>query len=217
MSKVSTKRAAIFLNGDLSDLKSVKQYILPSDLIICADGAAAHALLLNLVPNVIIGDFDSLPKLTQNNLKKYPIKLIRFPREKDESDSELAINYAVENNFKDVLIFGLFGSRLDHMLTNIFVLENLKTKGVKAMCVEGKQEIQIVNDQTTLKGKAGDLVSLIPLKNDVKQVTTKGLRYPLVNEDLLFGYSRGISNALAVNSAEISIKNGSLLVIHHKR
>ena len=216
MKQVSIKRAAIFFNGDLSNLKSVKNYLNPTDLIICADGAAENALNSNIIPSIIIGDFDSLSKFAQGKLRKYPIKWIRFPREKDQTDSELAIAHAVSNNCKEILIFGLFGSRLDHLLTNIFALKNLTTKGIDAVIIEGKQEIRIINNYLKLKGKIGDLVSLIPIKGDVRQVTTEGLKYKLNNEDLLFGYSRGISNVFAKKEVEVSIKDGSLLAIHYK-
>ena len=84
------KRAVLFFNGNLSDIKKAKSYINANDVIICADGAAEFALQLQIVPQVIIGDFDSLPKSAQTKLRNYPIKWIRFPREKDETDSELA-------------------------------------------------------------------------------------------------------------------------------
>lgn len=210
------KRAVLFFNGNYSDVKQAKSYLTKDDFIICADGAAEFALQLNIVPNVILGDFDSLPKLAQQKLRTNQSKWIRFPREKDETDSELAVKYALKQHYKNLLIFGLFGSRLDHLLTNIFALENLTVKGIQAICVEGKQELQVINRSLALLGKIGDLISLIPLKGDAKQVTTKGLKYPLRNEDLLFGYSRGISNVFTTKTVEISLQTGSLLVIHTK-
>jgi thiamine pyrophosphokinase len=211
------KRAILFFNGNFSDVKQAKYYLKPDDFIICADGAAEFALQLNIIPDVILGDFDSLPKSAQQKLRRNPSKWIRFPREKDETDSELAISFALEHKYKDLLIFGLFGSRIDHMLTNIAALERLTTQGIHAVCIEGRQEIQVTNNFLKLTGKVGELVSLIPLKGDAKQVTTRGLKYPLNNEDLLFGYSRGVSNVLSQNNADISVKNGSVLVIHYKR
>lgn len=210
------KKAIIFLNGDLANFKNAKDYIKSDDLIICADGAAEHALKLKLKPNIIIGDFDSLKKSLQSKLKNSQTKWIKFAVEKNETDSELAIDFAVKNGFKEILIFGLLGSRFDHIISNLFHLETLTKKAVETKIIEGNQEIFIVNKKTKLKGKIGDTISLIPLKENVKGITTKGLKYKLTNEDLLFGYSRGVSNVFSENIAEISLKTGSLLIVHSK-
>ncbi len=210
------KRAIIFYNGDLSDLRHAKQYIKPTDYIICADGGAKHAEKLGLKPDVIIGDFDSLPKTNQSKLARQGVQFITFKREKDETDSELTIKYAIKKRYKAILIFGLFGSRLDHMLTNIFALDYISNINADVTIIEGKQEIRTIHDRIKLYGKKGDLLSLIPLKGNAKKVTTLNLKYPLKNEDLLFGYSRGISNVFSKDTAEVSLQEGSLLVIHEK-
>jgi thiamine pyrophosphokinase len=210
------KRAIIFYNGDLSDIHRAKEYIKKSDFIICADGGARFVQKLNIVPQVIIGDFDSLPESSQRQFEKQPIEWVRFPTEKNETDSELALNYAIENGFKTIIVFGLFGSRMDHLLTNIFALSYLELKGIKVSFVEGNQEMQITQDIVQLKGEIGDLISLIPLKGDVKSVTTKNLQYKLKSENLYFGYSRGISNVMTAKTATVSINEGLLLVIHNK-
>jgi thiamine pyrophosphokinase len=221
------KRAIIFLNGDLSNFKNAKQYIKSTDLIICADGAAYSALNLNIIPNAIVGDFDSLSKSIQQKLrpkddrpldeKKHPVKFIRFAREKDESDSELAMDYAVRQGCKEILIFGLLGSRLDHLFSNIFHLEIIAKKAVDIKIIEGNQEVFVANKKITIKGKIGDFISLLPLSADAKSVLTEGLKYKLSNEDLLFGYSRGISNIMTQKEAEISLESGTLLVVHTKK
>ena len=210
------KRAIIFYNGDLSDLHNLEQYIQTTDYIICADGGAKLAMKLGIKPNVIIGDFDSLPKADQKEFEKEKIQFITYQKEKDETDSELALTYAIEKGYKTILLFGVFGSRIDHMLTNIFALDYLLNTNVDVTIIEGNQEIHLINNSIKLKGKKGDLVSLIPFKEDAKKVTTKNLEYPLNNEDLKFGYSRGISNVFMKNFAKISLEEGLLLVIHTK-
>lgn len=208
------KRAIIFYNGDLSNVENAKQYIKSTDYIICADGGARHALELGLNPNIILGDFDSLAHEIQESLKGKQIEWIAYDREKDETDSELALSHAIEKGYTTILLFGVFGTRLDHMLTNIFALDYLSKLHTDITIIEGNQEIRIITDHIKLHGKAGDLVSLLPLKGIAKKVTTQNLQYPLTNEDLLFGYSRGISNVFTKPTAEIFVKEGTLLVIH---
>ncbi len=210
------KRAIIFYNGNLSDVRNAKKYITSTDYIICADGGAKHALELGLKPHIIIGDFDSLSQKDQKVFAKQQVPFITYKKEKDETDSELALQYALKNGYTTIVLFGVFGSRIDHMLTNIFALEYLSNYNADVTIIEGNQAIRVIHNSIKLKGKKGDLLSLIPLKGDAKKVTTKNLQYPLHNEDLLFGHSRGISNIFIKDTAEISLQEGSILVIHEK-
>ncbi len=210
------KRAIIFYNGDLSIVENAKQYIKPTDYIICADGGTRHALRLGIKPDIILGDFDSLAPELQESLKGQHIEWIAYDTEKDETDSELALRHAIEKGYATILLFGVFGTRIDHMLTNIFALDYLSKLNADVTIIEGNKEIRIIDKSITLHGKAGDLLSLIPLKETVKKVKTENLQYPLNHEDLLFGYSRGISNVFMKSTAEVSIESGTLLVIHEK-
>lgn len=210
------KRAIIFYNGDLLVTDSAKEYIQPTDFIICADGGAKHALQLGIKPNIIIGDFDSLSELDRKNFANQNIEFVSYNKDKDETDSELALKYAIKKGYKDILLFGVLGTRLDHMMTNIFALDYLLKINADITLIENNQEIRLINKSIKLKGKKGNLISLIPFKGDAKKVTTKNLQYPLNNEDLKFGYSRGISNVLLKNTVEISLQEGLLLVIYTK-
>lgn len=211
------KRAVIFYNGDLSDISRAKKYINPTDYLIGVDGGTEKILKLGLKPNIIIGDLDSLPEKTKQKLQNKQIEWITFNPEKNETDSELALRHAIKKGYTSITVFGFFGSRLDHLLTNIFALSYFSEKNLDVLFVEGNQEIQIIKKEITLKGTPGDLVSLIPLQGNVTEVTTTNLQYPLQKEDLYFGYSRGISNVMLTKTAKVSIKSGHLLVIHTKQ
>lgn len=210
------KRAIIFYNGDLSDLTNAKKHIKATDYIICADGGTRYALALGIKPDIILGDFDSLASELQESLKDQQIEWIAYKRDKDETDSELALKHAIEKGYKTIVIFGVFGSRIDHMMTNIFALEYLLKNGIDTTIIEGNKEIRVINKSITLHGKSGDLLSLIPLKGNVKKVKTENLQFTLNHEDLFFGYSRGISNVFTKSTAEVSIEDGSLLIIHER-
>lgn len=208
------KTTYIVLNGNLS--KGIpKLTIKKSDLIICADGGAVFAKKQNIIPHVIIGDCDSIPPQVRIYFEKKRVEFIKYPREKDFTDSELAIEYALKKGAQKLVIYGLFGDRIDHMLSNIYHLAN-KSLTLPCIFVEGNTEMQFITSVNILKGKKGDELSLIPLKNDVLGVTTKNLFYPLNNEDLAFGTTRGISNLFSLSAVEVSIKKGLLLAVHRR-
>ena len=257
------KKAVIFLNGQIFSYKKILKYINKNDFIVCANGGSKHTLKLGLIPHAIIGDFDSLPNVIKKKLKKYKLKLIKYPKNdvlpdhggsgfpsyaaalpslrlgrrliprqqlhscgrgyspcsrcnKDKTDSELALDYVVKKGFKNILIFGALGKRLDHFLSNLYLLANTKYEDINLKIINQNQEIFLIKGKKIIKAKKGDLLSLIPLKEDCLGIYTKGLLYKLNNEALYFSKSRGVSNVFTSSKAEIKIKKGILLAIHTK-
>ena len=121
----------------------------------------------------------------------------------------------LKKKFKEIIIFGIFGDRIDHLFANILLLSNLQTKKlpIKIKIIEGDKEIFIFDKKIIINGLIGDEVSIIPL-NKLIGVTTNGLEYRLNNEELNFGSTRGISNVLNKKSVTITAKDGIALVIH---
>lgn len=189
--------------------------IQPSDIVICADGAAEFALEQDIIPHVIIGDFDSITKKVRDHFQQTKTNWKQFPREKDFTDAELAIAYAQEQHVDELVILGLLGDRMDHMLSNIFHISEI-AQNVSCLMIEGTTEIHIVRNRITLHGKKGDEVSLLPLKGDCGRISTHGLYYPLQQEELPFGSTRGISNVFLHEKATIEIGTGTLLVLHRR-
>lgn len=207
------QRAIVFVNGNLSDLRQAKKIIAKDDFLIAVDGGANQIEKLGLTPNLVIGDMDSInPKL----LEKY--KSIKYPRKKDKTDFELAINYCLEKKFKEIIIFGILGDRIDHLLANIFLIAKIQATSsrLQIKIFEGKKEIFIVNKEITIHGKVGDEISIIPVSEKLEGVTTKGLSYRLIDETLLFGSTRGISNVMNKNVVKIIAKKGVALVEHNQ-
>lgn len=207
-------RAIIFVNGNLSNLTQAKKTITKEDYLIAADGGTRHIIELGLIPNVIIGDMDSIdPDL----LKKY--KSIKYPTKKDKTDFELAIDLCLEKNFKEIIIFGILGDRIDHLLANIFLLAKVQSKNlsIKIKIIEGKKEIFILNKEIVINGKIGDEVSIIPLNDKLEKVHTDGLYYRLIDDTLYFGSTRSISNVMIKTSAKISVFRGTALVTHLRK
>jgi len=204
-------RTVIFANGTLSYLP--KFYT--GETLIAADGGAAHCLALNLRPDVVIGDMDSLTKADSKKLQSMGCKFIHHPSQKDYTDLELALDYACDQGADDILILAALGARWDQTLANLLLPGNVKFSNTRIRLVDGNQEIEILHPGKTyeLNGFPGDILSLIPIAGDAHRITTSGLEYPLTNESLLFGSTRGISNVLLDNPVTISFHQGLLMCI----
>ncbi|RJP52982.1 MAG: thiamine diphosphokinase [Anaerolineaceae bacterium] len=205
-------RIIIFANGDLPNLEKAGALIRPDDFILCADGGTRHALALGLVPNVIIGDMDSLPSNFQPST--FNGELILFPKDKNETDLELALNHALTLNPDEILILAALGGRLDQTLANIALLSNLQLATFNIKLTDGVEEIFFCRDQVQVEGRSGDIVSLIPWQGEVTGVFTENLRWQLHHETLYPDKTRGISNEMTSDVTTVMIKSGLLLVVH---
>lgn len=217
------KRAVIFVNGNLSDLSRAKKIITKEDFLIAADGGVKHILKLGLVPQTIIGDFDSTPKNILKNIgrtrRSAPTKIIKYPTKKDETDFELAIDYCLEKKFNEIIIFGILGDRIDHLLANILLLAKIQTKNpkTKIKVIEGKKEIYILNKEIIINGQIGDELSIIPVSGKLEGIVTEGLYYRLIDDTLSFGSTRGVSNVMNKTSVKITVVDGTALIIHLRK
>ncbi len=213
------KRAVIFANGNLSNLSRAKEIIISQDYLICADGGVKHVFKLGLIPQIVIGDFDSISPSLLGQARLSPTTLIKYPRKKDKTDFELVIDYCLEKKFQEIIIFGILGNRIDHLMANIFLLTKVQTenKSIKIKIVEGRKEIYILNKEIIINGQIGDEVSIIPVSEKLEGVATDGLEYELKNEVLFFGSTRGISNVLNKTAAKITLINGTALITHLRK
>jgi len=206
-------RAVIFANGQLGQPFSPR----PDDLIIAADGGAIHCMALQITPKVIIGDLDSLKKEDLELFQAGGAEIIQYPNRKDYSDLELALQYVDQLGIEQVLILAALGKRWDQTFANIHL--PIAYPSMKISMIDNNQEIFFLHngEQLEIQGQPDDIVSLIPMIGDVEGITTQGLEYPLNNETLSSGSTRGISNVLLGDRATIVIKEGLLLctIIHN--
>ena len=209
-------KCVIIANGDLDYTKQTLDWIKDAQTIISADGGARHLRALNILPDVMIGDFDSILPKDQQFFEKKQIKTLTFSSQKDQTDTELCLSWALEKNATDITLLGVTGSRMDHTLANIFLLEKLARLNIPARIINKNNQIHLVRDFIELKGGPKDFLSIIPITNKVTGVTLKGLEYPLTNKTLEMGSCLGISNSFKKNLASVSIKNGCLIVIKSK-
>jgi len=212
---MSTKRAIIALNGELKGNKEeYKKLIGGKDvLFVAADGGALLLESIGFLPDVIIGDFDSLTKAQYQRYEKMGAKILKYPVEKDETDGELALRYCRESGLNNIIIIGFAGGRLDQQLANIFLLEYAFRNGMTAFIKEPGLEMGIIEKEKVFFQKISAGLSLIPLDEKVSGVTITGCKYLLNAGNLLRYQTRGISNIIEQEKAVITVEKGLLLYI----
>jgi len=209
-------KAVIVGSGLIFKYDRFLEYIKVSDFFICCDGGIKYFYECGIVPNVIVGDFDSAKEKYIDYFKKLGVEFKTFPMEKDYTDMELGLRYALDLGVDEIFIFGGIGSRFDHSLTNAHILKKAYDKNVLAWLINENNKICIVGDYIRLSGKNGDLVSLIPFTTNVLGVTTKGLKYQLSDSVMKIGDSIGVSNVMLGKECEIFVSEGLLFVIMSK-
>ncbi|HIE37724.1 MAG TPA: thiamine diphosphokinase [Anaerolineales bacterium] len=210
-------RAVIFANGRFPDPAAHRHLLRPDDLVVAADGGAAHARALGVTPYVVIGDLDSLEPDLRAELAEAGAQFLTRSPAKDETDLELALLYAVRQGAEEVLILGALGGRIDQTVANLLLLAHPALAGVRVRVIEGAQTAFLIRDEALIEGRPGDTVSLIPLGGDARGVTAEGLRWPLREGTLRFGPARGVSNILLGRQARVHVREGMLLCVitHH--
>jgi thiamine pyrophosphokinase len=209
------KRVLILGNGAWGRKEVLNELIEQVDVIVAADGGWAKAQRCGVAADVVIGDLDSLTVAERDALDRTDVKVLRYPTEKDRTDLEIALDYAMSLNPEKILLWGFWGGRLDHSLTNLLLLEKAVQQRIPVEIVTDAERAYLVSEHLDLGGAAiGDLVSLLPLTATVERVRTVGLKYALVGETLRRASSRGVSNLVNANPVRIEFESGLLFVVH---
>lgn len=208
-------KAVVFTNGQYENLTFYKNYLkhLEDFQVICADGGANAAYAMGITPQQVVGDMDSIrPGLLEEYAAK-GVVIDRHPAHKDETDTELAVEYCLEKGFDAVLLFGALGSRFDHSFGNLYLLNRLLKAGVRGEIVNENNRIFLVKDSAVLDVPVGTTVSILAFTDQAGGIDLEGFEYPVKNgvmEHFMPGY--GISNVTKKKSPEISVKQGILMV-----
>jgi thiamine pyrophosphokinase len=185
-------------------------------LVVAADGGAHGAIRLGFAIDLLVGDADSIDPAELARLAASGVPIRRSSREKDESDTELALLAAIELGAGTIIVVGaLGGRRLDHALANVGLLAHPALAGRPCVLLAPEGRVSLVTGPATreIDGRIGDLVSLLPLGDGVTGVTTVGLAYPLRDEPLPVGPARGLSNIRAAEAARVTVRAGRLLIV----
>jgi thiamine pyrophosphokinase len=181
--------------------------------VITANGGLAHARALGLEVTTVIGDLDSVDAETVAAASTAGAEILRHPVEKDATDLELALDVALELRPARILVLAGGGGRLDHLLGGLLLLGATRYAEVQLDAVVGTAQVHVVRRERVLAGDPGQLVSLLALHGAAEGVTTDGLRYPLANETLEPGSTRGISNVFAAREARVHVARGVLAAV----
>ena len=199
-------KSIIIASGNSIKKEIFNELYVENDFIICADGGLNYIDNLHIIPNLIVGDFDSVDKSLL--LKYQNVQTRKFLPEKDFTDTELAIEEAINYGYKDIVIFGATGTRLDHTMANIMLIERYIKSDINIKIVDDNNYIQILNKNITLNKKEGYYLSIVPITDYIEGLTLKGLKFPLNNVKVNRGSTLCISNEVIDIRAEIQITNG---------
>lgn len=180
----------------------------PGDLLIAADGGLPAVERMGLIPDLVVGDFDSL-----GALPCHPNTVV-LPREKDVTDMHAAIDLGLERGYTRFALYGGTGGRLAHTLANLQLLDNLSRRGCRGFLVGGGTVATAVHNgaldfPATLSGYLSVFCSGSPAEG----VTLQGLKYELTNAQLTPNFPLGVSNEFTGTAARVSVAKGTLLVL----
>jgi thiamine pyrophosphokinase len=187
-------------------------------LVVAADGGALTALRWGRTPDVVVGDLDSIGEAGEVQLERRRAAVERFAREKDQTDTELALLTAKRRGATSIEVLGaLGGARLDHALANVYLLAHPALRTIPVALCDERHEVRLLRGpgRVTIDGKVGDVVTLLPISSMVSGITTSCVRYALRDGSLRLGSSRGVSNEVTGTRASVRAERGSLLVVVH--
>ena len=188
------------------------------DLVIAVDGGLEYCGLLGLEPDLILGDFDSVGEQAAEAVERLerqtPERIIRLPREKDETDTLAALKEGLARGCDEFYIYGGTGGRLEHTLANIQCLLYLKKRGASGYLMDGNGMIfVIVNEAVHFQKEPEGYLSLFALSEQSKGVTEEGMKYPLHGAVLTNDFPLGVSNEFTGQEAVVSVEEGQLVCV----
>lgn len=198
-------RAVIMGGADISDYSFYMP--LSDDFVICADRGYLHARNLGVVPDVLLGDFDSLD-LEKPDL----VKTLQYPAEKDATDLQIALEYAGDKGFREIYVIGALGGRTDHFLANVCMMRYALEKGCNMILEDNDTKLQLLTNELSLSRRKNFYLSVIPIFESAV-VSLSGVKYPISEKRLIVGDTLGVSNEFAGGEAHIRVHSGSVLVL----
>lgn len=207
-------KAIIVTGGNKPSKKLLNSYIKSGDLIIGADKGSEYLYDYEIMPNIILGDFDSISEEKLKKIEEKQVEIIKFPPEKDYTDTEIAIMEAMKRGADTIYLFGGLGTRADHSLGNIGLLLTTKNKGARLLIVDDHNKMYLANKNMSLNGSQGEIISFHALSDVVKGFEIRGAKYNLNSYDMHLLDPRAVCNEFIDTPINIKYESGELLIIH---
>ena len=200
------------------ELKSRTIEVRKEDFVIAADAGFSHCRRMGLSPDLIVGDFDSLPKEEQARLerirKEEPQRLLTLPSEKDDTDMLAAIREGLAKGCREFFLYGGLGGRLGHTIANIQCLNYLKERGASGRLIEAEETVFLIRNETVcFSSRQRGFLSLFSLGERAEGVTIRHMKYELDRAEVTNDFPVGVSNEFIGEPASITVEKGTLLVI----
>lgn len=202
-------KAVIFCSGEIRDYEYYKKLDFSDCLIICADNGYSHTKKIGIVPDVIIGDNDSYKEEYPSNIKHYI-----YPPEKDDTDTGIAVNYAIELGCTDIILCGGLGGRIDQEFSHFCLMKYALDKDVRLTMIDDINEIWMENKSFTLSGGGRKYVSFFPYGGEVENVSIRGFKYEAEDITLSPGLVQASSNEFLDGvCGSVDFDNGTIIVM----
>lgn len=202
------RRCVIVGGADIERYDRIRARLREDDFFICCDSGLKHRAGLGIIPNLIVGDFDS------HENPHLDIETIVLPCEKDDTDTVFAVKEALKRGFQDFLLVGVIGGRLDHTLGNVSLLLMLDAQGKSAVALDDCSELEMLSDRPVQIEDRYPYFSLLNINGLARGITIRNAKFPLSNAEITCEYQYGISNeVLPGMTAEVSVENGRLLLV----
>ena len=206
--QITMKRCVIVGGADISNYDRINSIISGEDYIIFCDSGLKHMHKLAIKPSLIVGDFDS------HENPHLDIETIVLPCEKDDTDTVFAVKEAIKRGYKEFLLIGVIGARLDHTLGNVYILELLDELGLNGRIIDDYSEMELVSQEPAYIEDSYAYFSLINITGIAKGITIDNAKYPLKDGEIKCGYQYGVSNEVLMGQkAMVIVDEGKLLLI----
>lgn len=206
----------IMTNGEYGDPDWYRRQTGEFDRIICVDGGAGRARTLDITPDWVVGDMDSINPVDRTYMEQAGVIFKTYPKHKDYTDTQLALALAAEEGADKIMVWGGTGSRLDHTLSNLCSASSFLERDIEVVFGSPTVTIYLFNHRLSLPASVGDTVSLLVLGDHATGVTLQGFEYPL-QEALLEGrWQWAVSNVVTSPNPVVEVASGDLAVFHYK-
>ncbi len=209
------KKTIILANGPQIS-STWPEWVNKEDTLVCVDGGTLQAIQQGLIPDVVLGDMDSLSSDMLQRMKDQGVRLVRYPVRKNQTDLELALFWARDQNAREVWVVNALGGRLDQHLVNVFLLAREDMNFARIVLKEDDQSAVVLRgpDRMVLEGQPGDRLSLVVLSKTISGVTLDGVEWKTNHATFSRASTHPLSNVFTETRARIQIDTGVAFLVH---